>query len=148
MFLRGELLRPQLPDDAHVFEETRLLNLCARIGNRLRWRRRPRQPARANGFIDVLYLLEKGIEGFQGRPVFKARIDPPAPWAVNERIIAKSLTDITTRKSASVRRSACESFRLMQQSEARFQHYHLTGSSWSDLVGLSCTPDIHEHPLV
>jgi hypothetical protein len=25
-------------------------------------RRRPRQPARANGFIAILYLLEKGIE--------------------------------------------------------------------------------------
>jgi hypothetical protein len=48
---------------------------------------------RANGFIDVLYLLEKVIEGFRGRPVFKARIDPPAPWAVNERIIADSLVE-------------------------------------------------------
>ena len=31
---------------------------------------------------------------------------------------------------------------------ANSQHYHLTGSSVSDLVGLSCTPDIHEQPLV
>jgi hypothetical protein len=38
--------------------------------------------------------------------------------------------------------------RLPVTGEARFPCYHLTGPSWSDLVGVSCKPDIQEQPLV
>jgi hypothetical protein len=59
VFVGGELLSPEPPDYAYVVEETGLLNLCAGIGDRFRQRRRRRQSTGADGFIAILYLLEK-----------------------------------------------------------------------------------------
>jgi len=98
VFLRGELLRPQFPDDAHVFGDLSAQSLRAhRQSPPVAVAAGATAACRANGFIAILYLLEKGskLGGKACSLIGRARIAPGFKAAAASRYRTRRIEPVS-----------------------------------------------------